>query len=85
MTTAKRKRAHRNTCGATCSTDWVAALREANRHIEALAVVRKDNAWDMLCARTARNKIIAQMSNDEAHGRAVARTVQPLVGCWGLT
>ena len=69
MNAIQRKRAHRNTCGATCSTDWVAALREANRHIEALAVVRKDNAWDMLCARTARNKIIAQMSNGPHHRR----------------
>lgn len=59
----KRNTQRVHTSGATCSTDWVAALRESNRHIEALAVVRKDNAWDMLCARTARNKIIAQMSN----------------------
>ena len=57
------KRAHRNTCGATGSTDWVAALREANRHIEALAVVRKDNSWDMIAARGARDEIIEAMSN----------------------
>ena len=64
MTTANRKRAHRNTCGATCSTNMLEALKEANRHIEALAVVRKDNAWDMLAAMSARDKIIAAMSND---------------------
>lgn len=57
------KHAHRNTCGATGSTGWVAALREANRHIEALAVVRKDNSWDMIAARGARDEIIEAMSN----------------------
>ena len=62
MNARQRKRAHRNTCGATCKTDWVAALREANRHIEALALVRKDNAWDMLEACRARNYIIDTMS-----------------------
>ena len=36
---------------------WVEALVEANRHIEALAVVRKDNSWDMIDARAVRNRI----------------------------
>lgn len=68
MNARQRKRAHRNTCGATGSTDLLAALREANRHIEALAIVRKDNAWDMIAARAARDEIILAMSNAEMRG-----------------
>ena len=36
-------------------------LHEANRHIEAMALVRKDNSWDMLNAMQARNKIVNEM------------------------
>ncbi len=63
MNERQRKRARWNTCGATGSIDWVAALHEANRHIEALAVVRRDNSWDMIAARGARDEIIKAMSN----------------------
>ena len=75
MNARQRRRAHRNTCGATGST-LLDALREANRHIEALATVRKDNAWDMLAARTARDKIITAMSNDSFTLRTGARSAE---------
>ena len=53
------------TCGLLCSTCAVAALAEMNRHIEALARVRKDNAWDVINARHARDKLLASMSNND--------------------
>ena len=55
--------ASEGTSASHCSTDWVAALHEANRHIEALAIVRKDNSWDMIAARNSRDEIIEAMSN----------------------
>ncbi len=60
--------ASEGTSASYCSTDWVAALHEANRHVEALAIVRKDNSWDMIAARNSRDEIIEAMSNASVRG-----------------
>ena len=53
------------TCPAPCSVPGWAfeAFAEINRHIEALAALRKDNSYDMLDARKVRKQIIANAQN----------------------
>ena len=70
--------AYHGTRASDGSTYILELLKEANMHIEALSVVRKDNDWDMIAARNARDVIIKAWSNARVSG--AERTDNVVVG-----
>ena len=51
------------------TADYLGMLKEIDRHIEALALVRKDNDWDMCAAKREREKIVNAWSNTRIEAR----------------